>query len=377
MKIRATLPLLPLLALLVTAAPAHAAGDPIANGSLELRVAGAFKKQLKKNHASLSQASLAIEQGTVDPINGEASLKLAGKLRLKHGHRKLSYGNLTATLGDNGALMSGKTRLFSLSGGSVTRNGFGAQLGGVKLKLGKASARKIDRKLGLRSLRPGSAGSLTVSEQPQTVQLTGGSAKVSAYLTNVAGSVATKLKYHCINPVTGITPIGAAIEPGGLATPYFFPISGGTISPAGTDGLIQQSGGLELQNIHGDTGDGVVNKCKGSGAPPLAKLDEFDFAFDLKQNTVKSHVVISNHPTAPNGDQGTVVQASLDSSSLKVSLDPEGHTVTATGGVIRINSGTALYLNQVFPQPLASFDASKEFVAGDLFAAADISATVR
>jgi hypothetical protein len=372
--------LLSVLATFTIAAPAHAAGDPIASGSFKLKLGGSLHKQLKQGGASLKPASLRIQQGTVDPISGAGDLTLGGKLRFKRGHRKLSYGKLTATLGSGGALKSAGKPLFGLSGGSLTRNGLGADLGGVKMKLRRSAARKIKRKLGLRSLRAGSAGSISVSEQPQTVQLTGGSARVSAFGVSDPGSVASKLSAHCINPVSGVMKRAPATQPGGLLTPYFFPITGGTISPTGSDGVIQQAGGLTIVNFHpSPSASSYPSGCKTNAAspPPLAQLDEFDFAFDLSRKTVESHVVISNHPTQPNGDQGTVVQANLDSTNLVVSVDPAEHTATVTGGVIKINSGTALYLNQVFPQPLANYDPSMEFVAGDLFATADVSATIR
>jgi hypothetical protein len=380
MKPRGPIAILTVFATLAVAATAHAAGDPVASGSFELKLAGKLGKQLKQGHASLRAGSLTIEQGTVDPVTGAGELILGGRLRFAHGHRKLAYKKLTVTLGSGGSLSSAGKPLFALSGGSVTRNGFGADLGGVKLKLGKPAARKIKRKLGLRSLRAGSAGSVSVSEQPQTVQLTGGTAAVNAYSATVPGSVASKLSYHCVDSVAGVTVRAPASQPGGLLTPYHFPITGGTISPSGDDGLIQQAGGLTIANTHpAPSASGFPSGCKTNAPspPPLAQLAETDFAFDLLNRTVKSHVVISNHPTQPNGDQGVVVQANLDSSNLTVNVDPQSHAASATGAVIRINAGTALYLNQVFPQPLANFDASREFAAGDLFATADVSATIR
>ena len=379
MKARALITTLALLATLAIAAPAQAAGDPVASGSFKMKLAGSLGKQLKRSHAS-AKASMTIEGGTVDPVTGAGELTLGGKLRFKRGHRKLVYGKLKATLGSGGALTSAGKPLFALSGGSLQRNGLGADLGGVRVKLKRSAAGKIRHKLGLRSLRPGSAGSLTVSEQPQTVQLTGGTASVNAYASNVPGTVASKLSAHCVDPVNGVTTIAPATQPGGLLTPYRFPISGGTISPSGSAGLIQQAGGLTIANFHPAPGaSGFPSGCKtnASSPPPLAQLAESDFAFDLQNRTVTSHVVITNHPTEPNGDQGTVVQANLDSTNLVVNVDPQAHTASATGAVIRINAGTALYLNQVFPQPLANFDSSKEFAAGDLFATADVTATIR
>ena len=87
--------------------------------------------------------------------------------------------------------------------------------------------------------------------------------------------------------------------------------------------------------------------------------------------------MISGHPTDPTGDQGVLVGADLASNQLTVSVDPVNHTISTSGAEIRINRGTALYLNQVFPQPVASYDPDKEFAAGDAFGIASVTASVR
>jgi hypothetical protein len=45
--------------------------------------------------------------------------------------------------------------------------------------------------------------------------------------------------------------------------------------------------------------------------------------------------------------------------------------------VIRFNKGSALFLRQTFPQPTSSYDASMEFVSGDLFGTMNLTVTTR
>jgi hypothetical protein len=362
-----------MLAVVLAIVPsAAAAGDPIASGSLQLKTSGSLKKVLKRGHATMSPDALGIDQGTLDPTTGSGQLTFKGALRFKHGRKKIVYRKLSATLGPGGVLKSGSKVLFSLSGGKLTRDGFGAQIDSAKLSLRRSAAKKLSRKLGLPALRAGSAGSASVAAQPQTVQIASGTATLAPYLPNHAGSVAAKLGAHCINSASGVTPIAPATEPGGFTTPFIFPVTGGTISPDGADGLIQQSGGLKLVSVHG--GGGLPSGCS---TVTLAQLTETDFSYDLLQKTVLSHVVISGHPTDPTGDQGVLVGANLDSDQLTVNIDPEAHTISTTGAEITINRGTALYLNQVFPQPGASYDPDKEFAAGDAFGIASVTASVR
>ncbi len=360
-----------LIAILTFVPSATAAGDPVASGSLQLKPSASFRKQLRRNHARMSPKSLTVVEGTLDPTTGAGQLSLKGTLRFKHRGRKVVYRKLSATLGPGGVLKAGKTKLFALVGGTVIRDGFGAQIGSVKLKLRRSAARKLNRKLRLHSLRSGAAGSASVAEQPQTVQITTGTATLAPFSPTAPGSVAAKLGAHCINSITGVTPIAPGTQPGGPTTPFNFPVTGGTVSPTGTAGVIQQSGGLKLVSVNSG---GVPSSC--SSITP-AQLTETNFSYDLLQKTVSTHVVISNHPADPTGDQGVVVGATLDASSLQVAVDPANHKIATSGGLVRINRGTALYLNQVFPQPGTSYDPNKDFVAGDAFGIAGATATVR
>ncbi len=356
-----------LVAALVCAPTAFGAGDPVASGSFNLKLSRSFKNQLRRNGVAMKPKVFTVEQGSIDPITGTGTLTLKGKLRFKHDHKKVVYKKVTATLGSNGVLKGGGVKLFKLSGGAVTRNGFGADLSGVKASFLKSAAKKINKKLGLHSLHRASAGSLSVSEQPQTVEVTGGNVHVVPEpLSAGSGTVTSKLLAHCVLGLTGVSVIGPGIKNPPAGAPSFdFPVTGGTISPEGTDGVVDQAGGIQIAN------GGVGGSCASSTG---VNLQQTNFANNLLSNYISSHVVIvGSVPTV--GDQGVLIGSNLNASNATVSANPDHHSVTVNGTVIRINKGSALVLNQTFAQP--SYNASMEFVSGDLFGTVDLTVTTR
>jgi hypothetical protein len=100
-----------LVAALVFAPAALAAGDPVASGSFHLKLSRSFHKQLRRNGVAMKPNVFSVEQGSIDPITGTGTLTLTGKLRFKHGHRKVVYKKVTAALGSNGFLKGGSQRL--------------------------------------------------------------------------------------------------------------------------------------------------------------------------------------------------------------------------------------------------------------------------
>src|SRR5882724_8885091 len=116
MRPRGLLVALPLVAALVFAPAAFAAVDPIASGPFHLKLARSFHKQLRSNGVAMKPKVFSVEQGSVDPITGTGTLTLSGKLRFKHGHKKVVYKKVTAMLGPNGFLKGGAVKLFNLTG---------------------------------------------------------------------------------------------------------------------------------------------------------------------------------------------------------------------------------------------------------------------
>jgi hypothetical protein len=295
---------------------------------------------------------------------------LKGKLTFKKGGKKLVYKKLTAKVGKKGNLKGKAGKVFSLKGGKVSRDGFGAKISGVKVKFLKGAAKKVNKALDLGSLHQGKAGTASVSEQPETVEVTGGTASVTAAAT--AGSVLSKLQAHCINPLTGLTIVAPATHPNPV-NPLLtdFPITGGTLSPLGTDGVVQQAGGVMFtKTITGPNGLGQT--CPAGGQ----SLSQTDVASNQGLNQLQAHVVVAGTGTSFDGDKGIAIVADIDPATRTVAADPNAHTISVTGDVIKINALSATTLNQLFPQAPPTNPAN-DFAAGDVFGTSGLTATTR
>jgi hypothetical protein len=353
-------------ALLAFVPTAFGAGDPVRTGSFQLKLSQSFKKQLSNQGVAIKPKSFAIKSGSIDPTTGTGSLTLKGKLRFKHGHKKVVYGHLNATLGPGGALRGGKTKLFGLHGGTVTRDGFGADIGGVDLNFVKGAAKKLRKALDLNLLRSGDAGSLAVSVQPQTVEVLSGTATVDPAVG--PGSLTSKLAAHCVNPSTGLSVIAPGTQPGGPNTTIFFPVTFGTISPSALDGVIQQSGGIQLAN----GGSGLPAGCSASNNFTMRLSD---LSVDLLNRTVSAHVALSGSGS-PFGNLDAQISFPIDIDDAWVNPDPQAFVVTTNGTVIRLNSSAAYLLNIVLPQPSPG-DPSMQFADGDALGTAGVTVQVR
>jgi hypothetical protein len=375
-----------LLAVLVAAvatacfAPfASAAGDPVERGSFHLRLSKAFRKHLDANRVVVMRRAFPISDGTIDPITGAGTVDLQGNLRFQRGREKVVFRKVSARLGPNGVL-KGKLRgrsykLFRLNGARANRKGFGAEVRGVRARFLRSAARKINRKLGLGSLHAGRAGSVTVSEQPETVEVTGGNLQLvpASTRTDGSGTLVSKMDEHCIDFVGGNQPIAPAVKNDvDVENPvYDFPVTGGTIGPDGIAGEVRSGGGIVLANTNGNIGE-----CDTATPPYPVTLQQTGLAFNLLKNYVSSHVVIAgNIPTV--GDRGVGIGANIDPTNGIVSADPENHTVTINGLVMRINGGSALYLNSTFLQPSTTYDPTAQFASGDLFGTVNLTVTTR
>jgi hypothetical protein len=357
---------LSLVSLLAFAPTAFGAGDPVRTGSFQLKLSQAFKNKLSNRGVAITPKSFAIKSGSVDPITGAGSLTLTGKLRFKHGNKRVAYGHLNATLGPGGALRSGKAKLFGLKGGTVTRNGFGAEIGGVDLNFPKSAAKKLRKALDLNLLRSGDAGSLAVSVQPQTVEVLSGTASVEPAVG--PGSISSKLAAHCVDPNTGVSVIAPGTQPGGPNTTIFFPVTFGTISPTGLNGVIQQAGGIQLAN----GGPGLPAGCPASNNFTMRLSD---LSVDLLNKTVSAHVALSGSGS-PFGNLDVQVGFPIDINDAWVNPDPQAFVVTANGTVIRLNWAAAYFLNTVLPQPSPG-DPSMQFADGDALGTAGVTVQVR
>ncbi len=352
---------------LASSTDALAAGDPVAMGTLRIEPAGSFKRQLSRSHVHMKAGSFAVGTGSIDPTTGFGSLRLRGSVIFRHGKKRLRFPDLKAMLRPSGGILkSGHTRMLALQGGVVSRDGFGAEVEGIDLRLPKSFARKLKRGFDLRSLHPGTAGAATVSAQPQTVEILGGTASVAP--ATGPGSINSKLAAHCVDPVAGVAPIAPGSQPGGPGTTYFYPVAFGTISPTGAAGVIQQSGGIRLAN----GGSGLPAGCPASNTVTVAMRD---LSIDLQAKLVAANASVSGSGS-PFGDLEGAISFPIDVDSTLVSADPDALAIAASGTRIELNSVAAMFLNRLFAQPDPA-DPSMEFAAGDDFGTAGLTVQVR
>lgn len=402
-------------AALVANPAAFGAGDPVATGNFKLKLGGAFKAQLNANGVKMKPKSLKFKSGSLDPTTGGGSLELKKKLTFKKGNKKLVYSKLRVKLGANGKkgnIRGSKGKIFQLKGGKLARNGFGADLTGVKVKFLKSAAKKINKALDLSSLHQGSAGKVSFAEQPETVEVLGGTATTTGATRPSPAPpfgepgpypAAVKLALgHCVNGSStgttgfaGIQPISPATQPGGPGTTISLPVVGGTISPTADSGNVQQSGGVKLVKnltINGNAmGFGDCTNGGGAGTPYPGELLQTDQVVRLGEKDVQSTVTIAGAPPGfpLSGNIGTAIGQSLDQTSTVVSADPATKTITTTGTLVKITEASATTLNGVFPcvnnvvLPIGNpcSDASSPNTAilkgGDLFGTSTLTVTVR
>jgi hypothetical protein len=364
------------LATMIAAPSASAAGDPVAAGRFDLALSPTFKQQLHKRHSSIAVSGLAIQGGSIDPLTGTGSLKLSGRVSFSHRGKSVSFQKLTAILGPNGTLSGNATRrhgrvasasttLFDLSGGSIVRDGFGAQISGVQARFGSRGAGSLRQFFGVR-LPSGSAGSLALNTQPATVEVLGGMATVTQDLS--VGGVAGKLRAHCIDPVSGIKPSGQATQPGGPGNPFQIPVSGGTISPNGwTDGEVDLAGGMDIEV----GGPGLPGGCPTSS---VATVHLADFAVNVARKSVLTDFSVGG-PYSPFGSNVIRVELVGDTSHATMLADPAAHLLTASGASLGLDATSVMVMNQYLPH--VSGGSSTNFAVGDLLGSASMTVNTR
>jgi hypothetical protein len=243
-----------LFALLAFAPFASAAADPVETGSATVTLNGGFVKTLKKQGVKIlkikpaklkgKKATFPVVSGEMDPTSGAGTLKLGGGLKFKHGKKKAPVKALVIDTVKKGlfAKVAGKkVKLATLAGWSYTRAGFGVALTVKKLKLTKAAAKKLNKKLGFKKGKKPfvgnrKMGSAKAEEQPATVTVLPGG--------NVSFKADQELLLKLKDVGTNASVIAPTTEKG--LGDYELPITGGTIAPSGAAGVVETAGGLLL-----------------------------------------------------------------------------------------------------------------------------------
>jgi hypothetical protein len=390
-----------LAALLAFAPFASAASNPLAGGTTTVKLNKGFVKKLKKSGVKVlklspgsvkgSTVALPVSGGSLDPITGLGTVEHSGGIKFKAGKKSAPVNTLLldTTTGSLNAKVAGKSMKFaSVKGVTVARNGFGANVSISSLKLTGKAAKQLNRKLGFtgkkdkgkakghkrasakKVVQPPfkgnrSLGGASSETQPKTVTVlpTGNatlalSASALQKLRNVGphppgeeGPFAVKLS--TVPPTTVLS--------AGPPPTLGFPISGGTLAPSASSGILQTSGGLKLaQNLE--------------GAPPPGTRGETTLTMgniwvDMGAKTATVEVTITNPKTAEAnlGNLGRSSIADIQLTGATIASDPTTHVIGVQNASATLQEVTATTLNSVFITPIekATGQPQEKFAAGD------------
>jgi hypothetical protein len=374
-----------LVALLALAPLASAASDPLASGTTTISLNKGLFKKLRKAGVKVLQVNpakvagrivkLPVSGGSLDPTNGQGTIEHSGGIKFKHGKKKAIVNTLVleTTTSSLKAKVAGKSmKLATVKGATVARNGFGANVSISGLKLTGKAAKQLNKKLGFTGKKNGkkvkplfksgqNLGGATSETQPKTVTvLPGGS-------TNLTLSPAALKKLQNVGPPPGEGPgpfsVKLSIIPpttivsAGPPPTLGFPISGGTIAPDASSGIVQTTGGLKLtQNL----------EAVGKGETTLTMGNIW---VDMGAKTATVEVTIEN-PKTPEANLGNLGRSSIADIQLTgatITSNPITRTVSVQNASATLQAVTAETLNSVFITPIekATSEPQEKFAAGD------------
>jgi hypothetical protein len=359
-----------LAALLAVAPFASAASDPLASGTTTLTLNKNLFKKLKKAGVKTIKVSpgtvkvrtvtLPVLGGSLDPTNGLGTIEQSGGIKFKHGKKSAVVKTIvvdTTTSSINANVGGKNMKLASVSGVSAARNGFGANVTIGSTKLTGKAAKQLNKKLGFTGKQANKApfkggkglGSALSETQPKTVTvLPGGNA-------SLVTSLATDKKLA--NVLVGIETVAPTTETAPLPPTFAFPITGGTIAPNATSGIVQTGGGLKLHQVFVPT---EVETTMTLSA----------IYVDLGAKTATVEVTVESKGIDPKLNLGPLGRSSIANISLTgatIKSDPSARTVSVENASATLQAVTAETLNSVFVTPFEAITKSKaeHFVEGD------------
>jgi hypothetical protein len=219
-----------------------------------------------------------------------------------------------------GKVSGKKVKLAKLKGLSFSRNGFGVNVKLKSMKLEKAGAKQLNKKLGYAKGKPKpflagkNIGKASAESQPATVAIVPG------------GNVSFNANQELLLKLKDVGTSAAAIAPTtekGLGN-YELPITGGTISPTATAGQVQTAGGL-LMTQKLDKGDGSFLETE---------ITLGNMWLDLSAKTVTVEVVAKSN-ASESLNLGNLGRSSIaDLTITGVSADPATRTVSVTSSAV-------------------------------------------
>lgn len=247
-----------LIAMLVIVPIASAATpNPISSGSTTITLKSSVVKGLKKAGVKItavkpakikgSKATLPVTGGEIEAATGAGTITHGGGLKIKAGKKSTTIKSVAVNSKTKSvsAKVGGKTvKLATLAGVSTTRLGFGNNVVAKKLKLTSAGAKALNKALvpkgGKAAFKANTVlGGSTTQAEPETDNvLASGSMTYTGDATLLGKLKNVETTVELIPPTT-LTP----------PTTFLSPISGGTVSPAGTSGTINSTGGIRLSQV--------------------------------------------------------------------------------------------------------------------------------
>jgi hypothetical protein len=372
-----------LFALLAFAPFASAAPDPVGSGTTVLTLKSGVVKSWKKQGAKTSAVSPAklkgskvtftVTGGSLDPTTGLGTVNLGGGLKFKAGKKSATVKALvldTSKKSLTAKVAGKKMKMAAVTGSSFTRNGFGVDLSVKSLKLTGSAAKQLNKKLGFTGKKKGKKhkraslskasggpfkanqafGSATAEAQPSTVTVVpGGNATLTTSLPTVTKLAKDNVKIALVAPAT--------LASAGPPPAFSFPISGGTISPTATAGIVQTAGGLMLSQVW-VPGEKETNMSLNA------------IYVDLGAKTATVEVTVESKGLDPKLNLGPLGRSSIADISLTgatVTADPVTHTVSVQNATSTLQAVTAEVLNSVFAAPFEAIKMEKAetFAAGD------------
>jgi hypothetical protein len=334
MRLPAAIVAAALFALLAFAPLASATPDPVASGSTTITLNKGWTKYLKTFGIKIQKisptklkgqkATFPVNGGEMDPTNGLGTLNLAGGLKFKAGKKKTTVKGLVLDTGRSvltGKVGGKKVKLANLKGLSYERNGFGVNVRLKKLKLNKAAAKQLNKKLGFAKGKPKpflggkTIGKSSSESQPTTVAIIPGhTLRFATSEPTIKKLLEAGVTLNTIAPTEVVDPT--------LTHPVFdFPITGGSVGPAATAGTVQSNGGLEL-----------IQEFATGGEPLKTEITLGNFYLDLSAKTVSVEVVAHSN-ASKSLDLGALGRSSIADVSLTgatVTSDPVARTVSVS-----------------------------------------------
>jgi hypothetical protein len=407
-----------LVACLAFAPLASAAETPVAAGSnTTITLNKGLSKKLKKSGVKVKAISPTTVSGktvtlpintlsTFDPVSGQGKLLHEGGIKFKKGKKSANVTDIELITAESKmtAKVGGKVMKFaSVTGVSSVRSGFGATVSISAVKLTGKAAKQLNKKLGFtakkkkkkakKSSASASAkknkkkkkkakapfkgnqvfGKASTTPEPKTISVKAGGT------VNLATSAATVKKFvqppGTTNPETNgygvkiepIPPTEGAAGPSPFEPILKFPITGGSIAPNASAGLVDSAGGVNLvQDLSPTPGEARTTITLGN------------LSVDLQtKKAIAEVVVVSNiDPKLNLGSFGRTSIADISMTGATITSDPAAHTVTVSNATATLQETTAEVLNQVFGGPYDAMAVPHPtFAAGDPLGTFSFTAT--